>query len=129
MKPGKNELEDVVVTGLFSRPVENFTGAATTVSGKELREVNAMNVLQALKVFDPAIRMPDNIQMGSNPNILPQISLRGTNNFPAQGGSGKIPTSGADFMSAYVSNPSMPLFILDGFEVSLQKYMILISIV
>ncbi|MGJ1387197.1 SusC/RagA family TonB-linked outer membrane protein [Sphingobacterium spiritivorum] len=121
LKPGKNELEDVVVTGLFSRPVENFTGAATTVSGKELREVNAMNVLQALKVFDPAIRMPDNIQMGSNPNILPQISLRGTNNFPAQGGSGKIPTSGADFMSAYVSNPSMPLFILDGFEVSLQK--------
>ncbi|MGJ1432500.1 SusC/RagA family TonB-linked outer membrane protein [Sphingobacterium spiritivorum] len=121
LKLSSNELDGVVVTGLYSRPIENFTGAATTVTGKELRDVNSMNVLQALKVFDPAIRMPDNIQMGSNPNTLPQISLRGTNNFPTQGASSTIPSSGADFMSAYISNPSMPLFILDGFEVSLQK--------
>lgn len=121
LEPLTSELDAVVVTGLFSRPTENFSGAATKVSGKELRNVNAMNVLDALKVFDPAVRMPDNIQLGSNPNALPQISLRGTNNFPVQQGSSNIPASGADFMSAYATNPSMPLFILDGFEVSLQK--------
>lgn len=113
--------EIVVTTGLFKRPVENFTGVATAVTGDQMRSVNSMNVFDALKVFDPAMRIPDNMQFGSDPNRLPQISLRGTNNFPVQGGAAGVPASGADFMSAYQSNPSMPLFILDGFEVSLQK--------
>ncbi|MGJ1197171.1 SusC/RagA family TonB-linked outer membrane protein [Sphingobacterium spiritivorum] len=121
LKQTTGELDAVVVTGLFSRPAENFSGVATKVSGEELRKVNSMNILEALKIFDPAVRMPDNIQQGSNPNVLPQISLRGTNNFPAQPTGAGVPASGADFMSSYISNPSMPLFILDGFEVSLQK--------
>ncbi|WP_316821570.1 SusC/RagA family TonB-linked outer membrane protein [Pedobacter gandavensis] len=118
-----SELSSVVVTGLYSRPTENFTGAATTIKGADLRTVNAMNVFDAIKVFDPAIRVPDNMEFGSDPNRLPKISLRGTNNFPGQaiGENGEIPSSGADFMAAYQSNPSMPLFMLDGFEVSLQK--------
>src|SRR5690606_14034599 len=104
------------------RPAENFTGVATIVKGDQLRNVNSMNVFDALKVFDPAVRIPDDLSFGSDPNRLPQISLRGTNNFPVQDAvSEAIPSSGADFMSAYVTNPSMPLFILDGFEVSLQK--------
>ncbi|WP_333862078.1 SusC/RagA family TonB-linked outer membrane protein [Chitinophaga sp.] len=113
--------EVVVTTGLFKRPVENFTGVATSVSGDQMRQVNTMNVFDAVKVFDPAMRIPDNMQFGSNPNRLPQVTLRGTNNFPVQGAANGIPASGADFMSAYQTNPSMPLFILDGFEVSLQK--------
>lgn len=115
------QLDAVVVTGLYSRPKESFTGAATTVTGNQLRSVNAMSVFDALKVFDPAVRIPDNMEFGSDPNRLPQISLRGTNNFPAQGGSTDLPASGSDFMAAYQSNPNMPLFMLDGFEVSLQK--------
>ncbi len=121
MFPLNSTLDTMVVTGLFSRPKENFTGAATSVSGKDLRNVNMTNIFDALKVFDPAIRIPDNVQFGSNPNVLPNISLRGTNNFPLQEAGSGIPASGADFMSAYSTNPSMPLFILDGFEVSLQK--------
>lgn len=113
--------EVVVTTGLFKRPVENFTGVATSVSGDQMRQVNSMNVFDAVKVFDPAMRIPDNMQFGSNPNRLPQVTLRGTNNFPVQGAANGVPASGADFMSAYQTNPSMPLFILDGFEVSLQK--------
>lgn len=114
------EIENVVVTGLYSRPTENFTGAATAVTGEQLRQVNAMSIFDALQVFDPSVRIPDNVEFGSDPNQLPKISLRGTNNFPAQGGTGSN-QSGADFMAAYQSNPSMPLFMLDGFEVSLQK--------
>ncbi len=116
------ELESVVVTGLYARPIENFTGAATTVKGDQLRSVNMMNVFDAIKVFDPAIRLADNLEFGSDPNRLPQISIRGTNNFPVQQGeAGALPASGADFMAAYTTNPSMPLFILDGFEVSMQR--------
>lgn len=115
------EINEVVVTGLFNRPTENFTGAATAISGESLRQVNAMNVFDALKVFDPAVRIPDNMEFGSDPNNLPKISLRGTNNFPGQSAADAGSLSGADFIAAYQTNPSMPLFMLDGFEVSLQK--------
>lgn len=114
-------VEEVTVTGLFSRPTENFTGAATAVTGQQLRNINALNVFDALKVLDPAVRVPDNLEFGSDPNRLPTISLRGTNNFPGQGDVSTSNLSGADFMAAYQSNPSMPLFMLDGFEVSLTK--------
>jgi TonB-linked SusC/RagA family outer membrane protein len=122
LTPRDQLLEQVIVTtGLYKRPKENFTGAATTISGEELRKVNNVNVLDALKVFDPAIRIPDNIQFGSDPNRLPTITLRGTNNFPQQTTGTAVPASGADFMANYSNNPNQPLFILDGFEVSLQK--------
>lgn len=122
LKPRDQLLEQVIVTtGLYKRPKENFTGAATTISGEELRKVNSVNVLDALKVFDPAIRIPDDIQFGSDPNRLPSITLRGTNNFPQQTTGAAVPASGADFMANYSNNPNQPLFILNGFEVSLQK--------
>ncbi|HEY8894730.1 MAG TPA: SusC/RagA family TonB-linked outer membrane protein [Niastella sp.] len=122
LKPKNQLLEQVIVTtGLYKRPKENFTGAATTISGEDLRKVNSVNVLEALKVFDPAIRIPDDIQFGSDPNRLPAITLRGTNNFPQQTTGTAVPASGADFMANYSNNPNQPLFILDGFEVSLQK--------
>lgn len=114
-------VEEITVTGLFNRPTENFTGAATAVSGQQLRNINALNVFDALKVLDPAVRVPDNLEFGSDPNRLPNITLRGTNNFPGQGDISSSDLSGADFMAAYQSNPSMPLFMLDGFEVSLTK--------
>lgn len=120
--PRKDELEQVTVsTGLYKRPKENFTGAATAISGDELRKVSNVNVLDALKVFDPSVRIPDNVQFGSDPNRLPIITLRGTNNFPQQTTGNPTPTSGADFSANYANNPNQPLFILDGFEVSLQK--------
>ncbi|HEX2629704.1 MAG TPA: SusC/RagA family TonB-linked outer membrane protein, partial [Chitinophagaceae bacterium] len=116
-----NTNQEVVVLGLFKRPKENFTGSATSVTGEQLRQVNNISVLDALKVFDPAVRIPDNSLFGSDPNRLPQITLRGTNNFPQQTSGNNIPSSGADFMANYATNPNQPLFILDGFEVSIQK--------
>ncbi len=120
LKSKDNILSNVVTYGTFKRPKENFTGAATSVTGDELRMVNNISVLDALKVFDPAVRIAESSLFGSDPNRLPQITLRGTNNFPQQTTS-STPTSGADFMANYSTNPNQPLFILDGFEVSLQK--------
>lgn len=116
-------IHDVVINGLYSRSKDNFTGAMTTITGDDLRSVNNLNVLQALKVFDASVHIPDNIQFGSDPNKLPDITLRGVNNFPGEKANQNetIPVSGADFSANYMSNPNQPLFILDGFEVSIQK--------
>jgi TonB-linked SusC/RagA family outer membrane protein len=122
LKPRAIQLEGhSVTTGMFRRPKESFTGAATVITGSQLRSVSMLNAFQAMKVFDPSIRIPDNMQFGSDPNRLPNINLRGTNNFPEQVVTKSGATSGADFMAKYATNPNQPLFILDGFETSLQK--------
>jgi TonB-linked SusC/RagA family outer membrane protein len=122
VKAKVDKMQEVVVNnGLFKKNKETFTGSSTVVSGDELRAVNMVNALDALKVFDPAVRITDNVQFGSDPNRLPNITLRGTNNFPQQTTGSQVPVSGADFTANYINNPNQPLFILDGFEVSLQK--------
>jgi len=123
------KLSDVSIsTGYYRRPVENFTGAGVSVTGDQLRKVNTLNVFDAMKSFDPSMRIPDNTTMGSDPNTLPKIEIRGTNNFPQTGTTAQVvPTtggaipSGADFTASYINNPSQPLFIMDGFQVSLQQ--------
>ncbi|WP_167016576.1 SusC/RagA family TonB-linked outer membrane protein [Chitinophaga sp. Cy-1792] len=121
LSPKPIQLEGAVVsTGIFKRPKENFTGVATTIKGDDLRKMSMSNVFSAIRMFDASVRLPENLANGSNPNKLPEINLRGVNNFPAQGTSGTA-MSGADFKATYSTNPSQPLLILDGFEVSLQR--------
>lgn len=117
-------LKEVTVnTGLYKRPVGNFTGSAKTYTGEELKTVNPRNVIQALAVVDPAVRLTPNNQFGSDPNQLPNIQIRGANNLPVslQGNSNAAtPVSNGDIMSSYLSNPNQPLIILDGFQTTLQ---------
>jgi len=125
----ERKLNEVSIsTGYYKRPIENFTGAGTSVTGDQLRKINTLNVFDAMKIFDPSLRIPDNTVMGSDPNSMPKIEIRGTNNFPQTGTSAQVvPTtggavpSGADFTSSYINNPNEPLFIMDGFQVSLQQ--------
>lgn len=108
--------ENVVITGMTPRKAESFTGAYVTVKGSELRKMNPNNILQALQLFDPSFRIIDNNVQGSNPNALPEFQLRGTS---------QIGTIGNNEMNIligdYSNRPNMPLFVLDGFEVSLQR--------
>jgi TonB-linked SusC/RagA family outer membrane protein len=118
-------LNDVVVnTGLYKRKVGNFTGAAHTMSGDELKMTNPTNILQAISALDPSFRIQDNNIAGSDPNQLANIQLRGANNLPltTQGGTASVatPVSNGDIMSSYLSNPNQPLLILDGFQITLQ---------
>lgn len=103
-----NELKEVVVTGIFRRTKELATGASITVTGDELKAVGNQNVLQSLRTLDPSFKIIESNVNGSNPNTLPEIELRGANGI-------------ADLDANYKGNPNQPLFILDGFEVSLQK--------
>lgn len=102
------EIEDVVVTGLYERRAESFTGSATTFSQDDIIAGGAQNVVQSLRNLDPAFQIMDNMEFGSDPNMMPNVQLRGQSGLP-------------DLQGEYSSNPNQPLFILDGFETTLQK--------
>lgn len=110
LKEKKSELSEVVVTGIFTRRAESFTGSAQSFTKEELRKVGNSNLLQSLKNIDPSFNIMENLVDGSNPNVMPEIQLRGQSGFP-------------DLKGEYQTNPNQPLFILDGFEVSLTKVM------
>ncbi|QQT31909.1 SusC/RagA family TonB-linked outer membrane protein [Sphingobacterium multivorum] len=120
-----NTMKEVVVnTGLYKRPVGNFTGSAKTYSGEELKMVNPRNAIQALAVVDPSVRMLQDNQSGSDPNHLPNLQIRGANNLNVNPSEtyNNNPVSNGDIMSSYLSNPNQPLIILDGFETTLQTF-------
>jgi TonB-linked SusC/RagA family outer membrane protein len=103
--------ENVVVnTGLFSRRRENFTGATTTFTGSDLRNIGNLNVIQSLKSLDPSFLVIENNAQGSNPNVTPTIELRG-----------KTSLSAATLRDEFSEDPNQPLFILDGFPTTLQR--------
>ena len=100
------EMEQVVVTGIFTRKAESYTGAATTIKKEELQKMGNQNVLQSLKSLDPAFHIIENNDFGSDPNHLPNIEIRGK-------------TSVIGLTEEYNTDPNQPLFILDGFESTL----------
>lgn len=108
MQEDVSELEQVVITGMFERRKETFTGASQTFTNEEITRVGKTNIIQSLSSLDPSFQIADNIEFGSDPNTLPQITLRGQSGFP-------------DLKGEYSSNPNQPLFILDGFEATLKQ--------
>ena len=104
------QLADVVVTGVYERKKESFTGASATFKSDQLKSVGTSNVLQSLKTLDPSFKMMESSQFGSNPNMMPDIEIRGK-------------TSIAGLKEAYGTDPNQPLFILDGFETTIETIM------
>lgn len=124
LKASTTTLAEVTINnGLYKRPVGNFTGSAKTYTGEELKMVNPRNVIQALAVVDPSVRLTENNILGSDPNQLPVIQIRGQNSLPVMGAgaaSTGTPLSNGDMMSSYLANPNEPLIILDGFQTTMQ---------
>jgi TonB-linked SusC/RagA family outer membrane protein len=118
MEESTLQLSDVVVTGIVDRRAESFTGSVSTISSKELVRAGNKNVLESLKNIDPSIYFMDNFTQGSNPNALPQMEIRGTSSFPAEESS-----TGITLKGNYGNIPNMPLFILDGFETTVERVM------
>lgn len=108
LEKSKEEKEEVIVTGYANRKKNSFTGAAVSYTADDLKRVGNKNVLQSLQNLDPAFVLNENLSMGSNPNALPDIQMRGKSGLD-------------DVRGEYTGNPNQPLFILDGFEASLQK--------
>lgn len=105
MKSDAQEIEEVVVTGYFTRKKDSYTGAATTFTGEKLREISTGNILTSLSVVDPSFKLVENITAGSDPNHIPEFQIHGAGNLE----------------STYENSPNMPTFILDGFEVDAEK--------
>ena len=99
------EMDEVVVTGYFTRKRESYTGVANTFSGEHIREVSGQNVLSALAMVDPSFQLVENLEMGSDPNTVPAFQIRGPGSLESE----------------YKNNPNSPTFLLDGFEVSAEK--------
>src|SRR5690606_32668167 len=75
-------MKETVVTGIFNRREESFTGAAVTFSKRELMQAGNQNLLQSLRNLDPSFRIKDNLEAGSDPNRMPDIQMRGTSSLP-----------------------------------------------
>ena len=71
------QVEEVVVTGIFNKPKESFTGAVTSVTKEDLKVNFSRNLIQTLANIDASLLIVQNNEMGSDPNTLPEIQLRG----------------------------------------------------
>ena len=108
------KLQDVVVTGIFKKAKESYTGAVSTVTSEELDMFKGQNLLQTLKNIDASLNFAVNNIAGSNPNALPQINIRGNSS---------LPMSVQEFNESASNAVNTPLIIMDGFEISLEKLM------
>lgn len=107
-------LNDVVVTGIFRKARESYTGSVSSISSEQLQQFRGQNLLQTLKNVDASINFSINNIQGSNPNNIPNINIRGNSS---------LPMSVEQFNQGSKSNPNTPLIIMDGFEISLTKLM------
>ncbi|MCH7411393.1 SusC/RagA family TonB-linked outer membrane protein [Belliella sp. DSM 111904] len=111
-------LSEVVVNGYSEIRRDSYTGTTITISGEDLKRTNPTNILAAIQLFDPSFRVSDNNALGSNPNALPEITVRGSTGLPS---SSSESSDGFNVSKAsMLNNPNLPTFILDGFQVSIQ---------
>ena len=111
------DIDEVVVTGIFNKPKESFTGAVTSVSKEELQMNYSRNIIQTLANIDPSLRIVQNNDAGSDPNTMPELRLRGTSTMLS------IEELQAQNNGDAVTDYNRPLFIMDGFEVELERVM------
>lgn len=115
LKDDASSLKEVVVTGMFNKRRETYTGSAKTVTSKDLKLAGNSNLLSSLSNVDPSFNIVTNDLIGSDPNKMPDITMRGSTAL------GTDVKSMQNNSSNKVSS-NLPLFIMDGFEVSLERF-------
>lgn len=120
MQEDVQTLEDIVVTGYAPVRKESFTGSITQIKKEDLLNVSTGNIVNAIQAFDPSFRLMDNVSSGSNPNTLPEFYMRGQSGLPGVKELDILQSSDVSQFSLK-TNPNTPIFILDGFEVGVEK--------
>lgn len=120
LEENATQLDQVVVTGFQELKKNSFTGTATIVTKEELQKANAKDAVKALQVFDPSFRILDNLGFGSDPNQMHEINIRGASSISQQRGL-DVESQRLTQRTNLRDNPNMPIFMLDGFEVDVQK--------
>lgn len=116
LKEDVTEVDEVVVTGVFTKAKESYTGAVTTITAKDLQRVGNRNLISSIRNIDPSFNIADNIDIGSDPNKLPDITVRGNSSLNAD-------VRGIQSESQTQQSANQPLFIMDGFEITLERMM------
>lgn len=107
MEESSEVIQEVVVTGIYSRNKESFTGSFSSYSKEDLKMVGTQNIIQSLRSLDPSMLVIESKQWGSDPNRMPDIEIRGK-------------TSIVGLKTEFENDPDQPLFILDGVETTLE---------
>jgi TonB-linked SusC/RagA family outer membrane protein len=116
LAPKLTQMNDVVVTGYQTIKKDTYTGNAITIKGEDLKKNNPQSLLKSIQSFDPSFKVLDNNLFGSDPNALPKINVRGATALPSIEDTENILDR-----NNLSSNYNLPAFMLDGFEVTLQK--------
>ena len=103
MEEEVSEVDEVVVTGYFTKSKSSYTGAVKSVTAEQLKTVSGTNVVAALAALTPGLNLVERSELGSNPNHVPELLLRGMSSF--SDGSTQV---------------NQPTIVLDGVEISMQ---------
>lgn len=101
------EIDEVVITGVVTKRKDTFTGSSASFSGEELKAIGVQNPLASLRSLDPSFNLMESDIYGSDPNRLPDVEIRGK-------------SSVMGMRDEVAEDPNQPLFILDGFESTLE---------
>lgn len=104
MQEEQTTLDDVVVTGFFTKNKNSFTGSVKTLEIEDIKAVSNTNLISAIAMMTPGLKLLENNEFGSDPNRLPEIVIRGTSSLATD----------AD------ESANQPIIILDGVEISLR---------
>ncbi len=107
METDATMLKEAVANGIYTRNIESLTGSVSSFNSDELKMIAPQGILKSLSILDPSIVLSEDVLNGSNPNKLADISINGKMNVQA-------------LSAEYETDPNQPLFILDGFETTLQ---------
>ena len=94
------KMEEVIVTGYFTKNKSSYTGSAVTVKADDLKKISPTNIFKALQAYEPSFQIVENNEAGTDPNKMPEILIRGKSSFEGKSNN--------------------PLFIMDGYEVPMQ---------
>ena len=108
------QLKGVLVTGIFRKAKESYTGAVSSIDNKQLDMYKGTNLLQTLRNIDVSVNFPLDNALGSNPNMIPNFNIRGK---------ASLPMNVEEFSKGVSQAVNTPLIIMDGFEISLTKLM------
>jgi TonB-linked SusC/RagA family outer membrane protein len=106
-------LGNVVITGIFNKSKESYTGAERTITKTEMDQFKGRNIFQTLTNIDPSFNVIQNNTFGSDPNHLPEIQIRGPKNLPNIN----------QLQDETSTSLNTPLIVMDGFITDLQKMM------
>ena len=104
MKTKDNPMNQVVVQGLRQTKRELATGSSVTISGKEIQDIPAGNVMSLLQGRVAGVNIQNNT---GSPGAMGTINIRGSSSISASSDGMLTPTS--------------PLFVIDGVQVDVNS--------